>query len=77
MTTVDSFSLATPVLCNFRNEIFAKFNRALPGFNATTSSEVTKHLKTIEANKSLLAEAGKKVLFIQKNICPPPPLQTS
>lgn len=61
MVTTDAFALGRPVMAKLRPEIFSqRFPEPLPGFDADTPEQIADHLMTMEKNRNVLADMGRK-----------------
>lgn len=61
MVTTDAYALGRPVMAKLRPEIFSRrFPEPLPGFNAETPEQIADHLMTMEKNRNVLADMGRK-----------------
>ncbi|BCA54217.1 hypothetical protein W02_13570 [Nitrospira sp. KM1] len=61
MVTTDAYALGRPVLCNFRNEIFAPYYpKPFPGFTAVTKEDVAQHLLAVEQNRASLEQMARE-----------------
>ncbi len=59
MVTTDAYAMAKPVMADFRNDLMTRaFTQPLPGFNVTTSEEVTESLLEVQKNPHLLTRLG-------------------
>ena len=61
MVTTDAYALGRPVMANLRNEIFGQcYSGPLPGFDAKTPEQVAEYLISVERNRDLLVDMGRK-----------------
>jgi hypothetical protein len=60
MVTTHAYALGRPVLANFRNECFAAaLPKPLPGFQASTSTEVAEHLLRLDSDRKAVRTMAK------------------
>jgi hypothetical protein len=61
MVTTHAYALGRPVLANLRNECFGKsLAKPLPGFQASTATEVAEHLLRLEVDRKAICTMGKR-----------------
>ncbi|MGE0470206.1 MAG: hypothetical protein AB7L09_07020 [Nitrospira sp.] len=61
MVATDAYALGRSVMAKLRPEIFSqRFPEPLPGFNAESPEHIAGHLMTMEKNRNVLADMGRK-----------------